>query len=175
MKKAEIREPSEKPGSVSRNTFIARAEVKIYARPGRVWEALVNPETIRRYMFGTDAVSDWKEGSPITWKGEWEGKHYEDRGVILRLEPERVLSYSHFSPLSGLQDRPENYHTVTIELSGEGEYTRVSLSQDNNLTAEARDHSRKNWEMMLTGLKKVLESDIIQETFRRIRKGVRCA
>ena len=41
-------------------------------------------------MFGTDAVSDWKEGSPITWKGEWEGKHYEDRGVILRLEPERL-------------------------------------------------------------------------------------
>ena len=75
---------------MSRNTFIARAEVKIYARPGRVWEALVNPETIRRYMFGTDAVSDWKEGSPITWKGEWEGKHYEDRGVILRLEPEHV-------------------------------------------------------------------------------------
>ncbi len=171
MKKAEIREPVEKPGSGNRNTFIARAEVKIYARPDRVWEALVNPEIIRRYMYGTDTASDWKEGSPITWKGEWEGKHYEDRGVILRLEPERVLHYSHFSPLSGLQDRPENYHTVTIELSGEQEYTRVSLSQDNNLTAEARDHSRKNWEMMLTNLKEVVESDVIQGLFTEYEKA----
>src|SRR4030043_830847 len=147
MKKVSAGEQDTEPGSGGGKNFIGRAEVKIYARPARVWEALISPEIIRRYMFGTDAVSDWKEGSPITWKGEWEGKHYEDRGVILRLEPERVLSYSHFSPLSGLQDRPENYHTVTIELSGEGEYTRVSLSQDNNLTAEARDHSQKNWEM----------------------------
>ncbi len=171
MKKVSAGEQDTEPGSGGGKNFIVRAEVKIYARPARVWEALVSPEIIRRYMFGTDAVSDWKEGSPITWKGEWEGKHYEDRGVILRLEPERVLRYSHFSPLSGLQDRPENYHTVTIELSGEGEYTRVSLSQDNNLTAEARDHSQKNWEMMLTGLKKVLESDIIKGLFAEYEKA----
>jgi|GEM_PF-195364 len=171
MKKVSAGEQDTEPGSGSGKNFIARAEVKIYARPGRVWEALLDPEIIRRYMFGTDAVSDWKAGSPITWKGEWEGKHYEDKGVILRLEPERVLSYSHFSPLSGLQDRPENYHTVTIELSGGGEYTRVSLSQDNNLTAEARDHSQKNWEVMLTGMKKVLESDVIKGLFAEYEKA----
>ena len=74
-------------------------------------------------------------------------------------------------PLSGFPDRPENYHTVTIELSGEGEYTRVSLSQDNNLTAESRDHSRRNWEVVLTGLKKVLESDVIKGLFAEYEKA----
>jgi len=37
--------------------------------------------------------------------------------VILKLEPLQTLKYSHFSPLSGLTDKPENYHTVTVELS----------------------------------------------------------
>jgi hypothetical protein len=65
-------------------------------------------------MFGTD----WKEGSPIVWQGEWQGKAYQDKGTILKIDQERVLQYSHFSPLSGQPDVPESYHTVTIELSG---------------------------------------------------------
>lgn len=135
----------------------ARTSATINAPADKVWSALVEPDAIKQYMFGTTVVSDWEEGSDIRWKGEWEGKAYEDKGVILKLEPERTLQYSHFSPLAGLPDTPENYHTVTIELSGEGDQTRVSLSQDNNPTEEAREHSEKNWGMMLDGLKKYVE------------------
>jgi len=117
----------------------------------------VNPKAIKQYMFGATVVSDWREGSPIVWQGEWQGKPYEDKGTILELEPERTLRYSHFSPLSGLPDRPENYHTVTIDLSGDGDSTRVALAQGNNPTEEARVHSEKNWGMMLAALKKYLE------------------
>ncbi|MCC9076094.1 SRPBCC domain-containing protein [Litorilinea aerophila] len=137
--------------------LIARASITINAPVERVWGALVNPEAIKQFMFGTHVVTDWREGSPITWKGEWQGKSYEDKGVILRFEPPRVLQYSHFSPLSGLPDKPENYHTVTIELSNEGNQTHVLLSQDNNATEEAREHSERNWEMMLAALKKFLK------------------
>jgi uncharacterized protein YndB with AHSA1/START domain len=108
-------------------------------------------------MFGTTVVSDWQEGSPITWEGEWKGKPYEDKGKIRKIEPPRLLQYSHYSPLSGLPDTPENHHTVTIELSAKGAQTGVSLSQDNNASDEAREHSEKNWKMMLEGLKKLLE------------------
>jgi hypothetical protein len=104
-------------------------------------------------MFGTNMVTDWKEGSPVVWQGEWQGKAYEDKGTLLKIEPERVLQYSHFSPLTGQPDVPENYHTVTIKLSGEGQQTNVWLSQDNNATEEAREDSEKNWQMMLDGLK----------------------
>jgi uncharacterized protein YndB with AHSA1/START domain len=137
--------------------LVALQSVAIDASPAKVWDALVNPAMIRQYMFGTNAISDWKEGSPILFKGEWQGRTYEDKGVILRLEPERMFEYTHFSPLSGLPDAPENYHTVTIELSSLGKQTLLSLSQDNNPSEQAREHSEKNWGMMLAGLKKLLE------------------
>ncbi len=137
--------------------LIARASTTIDAPNARVWEALVNPASIKQYMFGTDVVSDWRQGSSIVWKGEWQGRPYEDRGVILRLEPGRILQYSHFSPLSGLPDEPNNYHTVTVNLQSEGNQTRVSLAQDNNATDEEREHSEQNWQMMLTGLKQFVE------------------
>ena len=66
---------------------IARVSATIEAPVSRVSEALVSPALIKRYMFGASVASEWKEGSPITWKGEWKGKAYEDKGVILRLEP----------------------------------------------------------------------------------------
>lgn len=137
--------------------LIAMASITINAPSAKVWNALVNPEAIKQYMFGTNVVSDWHEESPIVWKGEWQGKSYEDKGVILQFKPGRTLQYSHFSPLSGLPDKPDSYHTVTIELSGDGNQTRVSLAQDNNPTEQAREHSEKNWGMMLAALKKFLE------------------
>jgi uncharacterized protein YndB with AHSA1/START domain len=137
--------------------LIARAYVTINAPSERVWDALVNPEAIKQYMFGTNVVADWREGGPIIWQGEWQGRAYEDKGVILQFKAGRRLKYSHFSPLSGLPDKPESYHTVTIELSDEEDHTRVSLTQDNNPSEQARDHSETNWGIMLTALKSFLE------------------
>jgi uncharacterized protein YndB with AHSA1/START domain len=137
--------------------LLAKASIKINVPIHKVWEALVTPAAIKHYMFGTDAVSDWKEGSPIFWRGEWQGKPYEDKGVILQFRPNRTLKYSHFSPLSGMPDKPESYHTVTIALSDEGMQTGIVLTQDNNDSEEEREHSEQNWGMMLGSMKKYLE------------------
>jgi uncharacterized protein YndB with AHSA1/START domain len=137
--------------------LVANAFVTVNAAPEKVWKALVDPRAIKEYMFGTNVASEWKKGSKMTWKGEWQGRQYEDKGTILDLQPGRRLQYSHFSPLTGEPDKPENYHTVTIDLAADGNRTRVSLSQNNNATEEARAHSQKNWEMMLGALKKYLE------------------
>ena len=137
--------------------LIANASIIIDGPTDKVWDALVNPAAINQYMFGTNVATDWREGSPITWSGEWQGKSYEDKGVILKFEPRRAIQYTHFSPLSGLPDQPENYHTVNIELTDDGIQTHVSLTQDNNSTDQAREHSEKNWGMMLTALKKFVE------------------
>jgi len=137
--------------------LLAQVSVTIDAPRTAVWNALVDPAAIKQYMFGTTVTSNWHEGAPISWKGEWQGKSYEDRGTILAMKPNHKLQYTHFSPLAGLPDRPANYHTVTIELSDEGAGTHVVLSQDNNSTEQAREHSEKNWTMMLEGLKKLLE------------------
>jgi len=137
--------------------LIAKASVDIAATEEAVWRALVDPAAITEYMFGATVTSEWREGSPITWAGEYEGKAYEDKGEITAFEPNKRLAYTHFSPLSGQPDVPENYHHVTIELTAEGVGTRVSLEQDNNADEEARDHSAKNWETMLAGLKRYVE------------------
>jgi uncharacterized protein YndB with AHSA1/START domain len=137
--------------------FVAKVATTFDAPLPRVWDALVSPDLIRRYMFGTTVVTDWRKGSQVAWKGTWEGKGYEDRGVILELEPLRLIRYSHYSPLSGLPDLPENYHTVTIKLSKKGARTTLSLSQHNNPTEEAREHSEKNWGTMLSNMKGLLE------------------
>jgi uncharacterized protein YndB with AHSA1/START domain len=144
-------------GVTMEKNLIAEASVTVHAPKSKVWTALVDPEAIKHYMFGTNVVTDWKAGSPIRWKGEWQGKAYEDKGEILKIHPGRVLQYTHFSPLSGQPDTPENYHTVTIDLAGEGGQTTVTLTQDNNKTEEDRKHSEKNWQGMLTSLKKFME------------------
>jgi uncharacterized protein YndB with AHSA1/START domain len=139
--------------------YISEAAINIEAPIEKVWEALVNPDLIKQYMFGTHTVSDWKEGSAITWSGEWEGKPYIDKGNITKIVPTHQLVYTHFSPLTGKDDRPENYHTVTINLAKAGaNQTRVSLSQDNNANGEAKQHTQRNWEMVLKRLKAVVEN-----------------
>ena len=137
--------------------LIANAQTLVDASVDKVWEAFTNPEIIKKYMFGTTVSSDWKNGSDITWKGEWKGKAYEDKGEIIQIKPKTYLQYTHFSRLTGEPDIPENYHTVTIKLTPKNGSTIVLLSQDNNKTEDARQHSEDNWTMMLTELKKLME------------------
>jgi uncharacterized protein YndB with AHSA1/START domain len=137
--------------------LVARASIAIAVPPARVWDGLTNPDIIKQYMFGVDAVCDWREGSPLVLRGVWEGKPFEDKGTVQRVEEGRLLEYTHFSPLSGAEDLPENYHTITLELEEDDGQTEVSLAQDNNATEEERDHSASMWATMLGTLKDVLE------------------
>ena len=137
--------------------LVAHASMAIAVPAARVWDGLTNPDIIKQYMFGVDAVCDWREGSPLVLRGVWEGKPFEDKGIVQRVEEGRLLEYTHFSPLSGAEDLPENYHTITVELEEAGGQTEVSLAQDNNATEEERDHSASMWATMLGTLKDVLE------------------
>jgi uncharacterized protein YndB with AHSA1/START domain len=136
---------------------VAKVSTVIEAPKEQVWKALTDSDAISQYMFGTKVTTDWTVGSPITWEGEWDGRPYQDRGVVREVRPPQVLEYSHFSPLSGQPDLPENYHTVRIEVVEDGPGTRVTLIQDNNETLESKDHSEGNWQIMLDGLKNVVE------------------
>ena len=137
---------------------MATAEVQIDAS-AEVWASLTDPEQIKKYMFGSQVVTDWEPGSSIVWKGEYEGKRYEDKGEILEFDPCQRLKLTRWSPLSGDEDVPANYHTLLYELRGEGHKTRLSLTQSNNASQEAAQHSKDSWQQMLTDLKAVVETD----------------
>lgn len=137
--------------------YVATAETEIGASPAQVWAALTDPKLIKKYMFGSQVETDWQQGSSIVWKGEYEGKAYVDKGEILEIETERRLKVSHFSPLSGQEDVPDNYHTLLYELKQNGDKTHISLSQDKNASQEEAERAKGNWEMTLGGLKEVVE------------------
>ena len=139
------------------NDFTARATVKINAPVAKVWQALTTPKILKQILFGADVITDWKVGSPIIYKGEWEGKPYEDKGIILKFEPEKLLVSTHWSPLSGVPDIPDNYHKVSYELLSQGGSTKLTITQDNNATEDEKTHSEQNWRMMLDVLRKMLE------------------
>lgn len=138
--------------------LVAIATITIAAPSKRVWAALTTPQLIEKYYFGTHAESDWQQGSAITWRGEYDGSEYLDHGTILEAVPNRLLAHTHFSPLSGVEDVPENYHTLTWRLEDNDGSTTVILTQDNNGSYDDVKHSEENWRTILEGLKRVVES-----------------
>ena len=112
-----------------RESFVAEKQITVNASVDAVWQALTDPELVKQYMHGTNMETDWKVGGPITWKGEWEGKAYEDKGEVLEVEPKKRIKHTHWSPMGGTEDKPENYHTVTYDLEEEGDKTVLTLQQ----------------------------------------------
>ena len=140
-----------------KNTITAKVNISINAPVPKVWDALIKPEIIKQYFFGTEAESDWKVGSPVTFKGEWEGKPYEDKGTVTANEPNRLLSYLYWSSMSGKEDKPENYANVTYELWQRNNATDLTITQDNIADEKTKEHSVQNWKSVLSDLKKLLE------------------
>ncbi|GGH98583.1 SRPBCC domain-containing protein [Arthrobacter liuii] len=136
---------------------VATSVTIINAGPERVWEVITDPAAVKEFMFGTTLATDWNVGSPITWQGEWEGKAYQDKGRILEVEPGRKLVHTHFSPLSGQEDKPENHHTLEWTLEDQGGATRLTLAQDNNPSEEAAAHSKAMWDRLLADVKALAE------------------
>src|SRR6186997_895117 len=113
------------------NKLTATNSISIHAPVSKVWQALIDPAQIKQYLFGTDAKSDWKKGSPITYTGEWEGKSYEDKGTVIDIIPNQRLHTTYWSGMSGKEDKPENYANVIYDLKPEGDNTTITITQDN--------------------------------------------
>jgi len=135
----------------------ASSSITIDAPVDKVWRALTTPELIKQWFFGVDTESDWEAGSPLVHRGEWQGKPYEDRGEILKIDPPRLLVHTHWSDTSGLPDRPENYQEVTWALEELGAMTKLTVTERNLPSEEAKEVSENAWKTALTGLKGVLE------------------
>lgn len=142
-----------------KNTLTVETSISVDATPAEVWKAITTPESIKKYLMGTDVSSDWKEGSTITYNGEYEGKKYHDKGIIKKIEPEKIFQSTYLSSMSGKEDIPENYNLVTYKIAKKDNKTVITLSQDNISNEKEKDHSTENWKMVLKKLKEVIESE----------------
>jgi uncharacterized protein YndB with AHSA1/START domain len=121
---------------------VATAEIEMDASPAKVWAALTDPQQIKEYMFGSQVVTDWEQGSQIVWKGEYEGTRYEDKGEIVEIEPERRLKVTHFSPLSGERINPR----TTTQF-----YTSSRIAVERRASRSARTTTRARRQRSIRG------------------------
>ena len=146
--------------------LIVKSIITIDAPASKVWDALVNPEKTKVYMFGCETVSDWKVGSPLLWKGNYEGQDMVFvKGDILAIEPEKLLTYTTIDPNSSIDDVSENYLQVTYRLTRENDKTVLTVTQGDYNTvangekryAEAYNHG-EGWNPILVEIKKLVEA-----------------
>ena len=137
--------------------LLLKTALTINAPAAEVWLGLTDAEIVKQYFFGTKLESDWKVGSPITFSGEWEGKDYMDKGIIQEITPGRYLKYNYWSSMAGTEDKPENYANISYTLTEENGVTTLEITQDNIKDEEQKQHSEQNWQMVMGGLKKLLE------------------
>lgn len=142
------------------SNLIAHKSIKVSAPASEVWDALTNPELIKKYFFGTEAISDWKEGSQLLFTGEWNGTKYEDKGTILKSLPNRQFRYNYWSSMSGTEDIPENYATITYELQEQANETLLTISQDGIADEARKKETESNWEQILKSLKELVEKEV---------------
>ncbi len=138
-------------------THTARASAIIKAPLTKVWQALTDPLIVKQYFFGVDLITDWKEGSPITYRGEWQGKKFEDKGVVMKIIPEKMIKTSYWSSFSGLEDIPENYQYVEYLLEQEPHGVKLSITQEGIKSDEGARHSERNWNGVLGALQKLFD------------------
>ena len=137
--------------------LLASTSISIFVSPSEVWKALIDPEIIKQYMYGTETDTTWKLHDPITFTGEWEGVSYVDKGKIVNIIPERVLSYSYWSSLSGTEDFEDNYSIITYHVSPYDDETTLTVTQDNLEDEDKVIKAEENWMTTLIKVKKILE------------------
>lgn len=105
--------------------------IHINATKAKVWDLLVNPAQTPKYMFGCETVSDWKVGSQLLWRMDYEGKDFVAvKGEIVNIKPEEYLAYTVIDPNNpAIPDLPENYLTVTYALKEDEGGTTFTVTQ----------------------------------------------
>ena len=78
--------------------LVDEAAITINAPQSKVWDALVNPEQTKGYMFGCEISTDFQKGSRVDWQANVDGKYVVYvTGVVVDYQPESLFSYTTFA------------------------------------------------------------------------------
>lgn len=111
----------------------------------KVWDALTNPEFTRQYWNGRIVDSDWRVGSPVVIRHDYDDAIDLLGGTVLAADRPRRLSYG----------TPPN--TVTFELTDHDDVVKLTVIHA-GLDADSAQQLAEGWSFILSNLKTLLES-----------------
>ncbi|MFT5512602.1 MAG: hypothetical protein ACI8SE_001000 [Bacteroidia bacterium] len=145
--------------TVMNKELVARESIIINASADAIWEVLTNPEQIKKYLFGTETITDWHVGSTILFQGSYDGHDYKDKGNVLVNEPKTLLQYDYWSGFSGLPDSPENYSIVTYQIDREYDTcSNFTWGQEGFSSETGQQHAQGGLMGMLEQIKQIAEA-----------------
>jgi uncharacterized protein YndB with AHSA1/START domain len=131
--------------------------IYILTTPDKLWTALTDGETSRKYFFGRRVESDWKVGSPFKM---WQQDGTLDvSGKVLEADPPRKLSVTwRVEWIEELRHLPESI--VTYQLDRLGEVVRLTMTEAHPEPIEERflEGGRRGWPVILSNLKTLMET-----------------
>ena len=140
--------------------LIVSNSIDINVSPSELWKGLTDPEIIKDYLFGTKTETDWKPGSEVVFQGEYEGKTYRDHGIVKENDENKLLSYTYWSSMSGLEDKPENASLITYTLTPKEEnITTFTWTQKGFANENAYNHSVTGMGDFMKKIKEVVEAN----------------
>ncbi|HEV7781318.1 MAG TPA: SRPBCC family protein [Chitinophagaceae bacterium] len=134
------------------------SRLKINTPLQRVWDVLTDPAHVKQWQYGSILTTDWKPGSPIRFRTEWDGKVFEQWGTILEVIPNELIKYSLFAARPGLEDKPENYFSMSYILKEEDGHVILEIHQQDDRPGAKQAEVQGEENPVLAGLKTLCES-----------------
>ena len=142
----------------------------IRTTPKKLWQALTDPEFIRRYFYETTHESDCKPGS--SWRMLAPGGKVVDAGEVIESKPPKKLVLKWRNELKK-ELHAEGFSRMTYEIEKDGTSVKLTVTHEMN-----RPDSKfiagvsEGWPSILSSLKTMLETgDSLVET-RKWPKGL---
>jgi uncharacterized protein YndB with AHSA1/START domain len=133
--------------------------IHINAPLQKVWDILTKPEHVKQWQYGSELTTDWKPGSDIRFKTEWQGKIFEQWGKVLEVRLNESIKYSLFAPRPGLEDKPENYFEMNYLLTTDNGKTKLEIIQIDNRPGAVQEKPQGEENPILQGLKQLAEAN----------------
>ena len=125
----------------------------------KVWDTLTKSELVKLWQYGSLLQTNWEVGSKIKFVTEWEGKTFEQWGIVLEYTPTQKLRYSLFAPRPDLEDKPENYFEMIYSLTADNGQTKLQIVQEDNRPNAVQEDEQGEENQILKMLKQVAETN----------------
>ena len=132
--------------------------INIKASAQKVWDVVTKPALVKQWQFGSDLITEWKVGSTIRFRTEWEGTVFEQWGKVLEIKPNEMLKYSLFAPRPNLEDKPENYFVMSYILTDEKTSIKLEIIQEDNRPGAVQEEPQGEENPLLISLRNLAES-----------------